>query len=1138
MLTSRHRSRWISESNHRSEQTGWTEGLQLFRMREGGKLTDKQKSVKRNGSSGSLVPVEFGEPVELRAGAADLPVPAQKNRTARTYSFLRWGACCFCLLVLAGRLASAQVPSGAISGTVRDSSGAVVAGATVTVTSRETALVRTVQSGADGHYQLSSLPVGVYDIRSEAPGFQSQVQQNLNLAVGQEAVLNFSLTVGTVQETVTVTAEAPLVDTTSGSLGGLVSEKGVTELPLNGRSFNNLVLLQTGIAVHHPVSTTSSTSIGLAFSSNGAPIRSNYITLDGARLTPATAGITEFSTSGLMLGVDAIREFRVITNNFTAEYGMAMGSQMVIASKGGTNQFHGSVFDFLRNSKMDARNFFSRTNPPYHRNNLGGSLGGPVRKDKDFFFVSYEGVRELLGVPLLINVPNQRARTNGGLVPVVNPAVVPYLNLYPLPNGVLASDPAGNLGVGTYAFSFNQSTNQDFGQVRLDHTFSERNQLFVRYTVDASRKTPPNGNDPPPFQQNQNSRGHYITLAENHTFSAVVLNTIRASLTRPSQIFSFPPAPGTESLGFLPGAPLGSFGPGSGITAISGGSPTDTEETGLAFSDDFSWVKGKHSFKLGTLMNRYRGLRSTSNNPYGNYTFAGLQQFLAGNAQQFQTTTPGSITDRTWVWNTFGFYAQDEWRTTPRLTLNLGLRYEFQTEVNEVTGKAGSLRDMIRDASFTLGGPLYVNQSLKNLGPRFGFAWDVLGDGTTALRGGFGIFYDIAGFVPATDVEDTAPPFASQVLITSGLGFPSSTPVPRFNLNQNLVPIAGTATVFKLIEYRQGQPHMLSYNLTLERQLPSSMMISVRYAGSRGLNIIQTVDGNPLLPQVLADGTEFWPANARNRNPYWGYCECKTSGGDSWYNSLQMSLQRRMTRNLQFQASYTFAKLLDDTQGLHGGEAGGSSVTGTDPFHLKTDKGPADFNSPHYFAFNALYSLPASGASGLAGGLVNGWRLGTILTIDSGLPFSPLLSGNRSRSGVLGGGSSNPDRPNWVPGCSKLIRGGPNQYFNPACFTVQTVGFLGNVGRGIMMGPLHATWDFSLMKDTRIRFMGEGGHLEFRAEFFNLLNRADFNIPTDGRTVFTATPTTASVTPLASAGQISSTIGSARQIQFALKLIF
>ena len=532
-------------------------------------------------------------------------------------------------------------------------------------------------------------------------------------------------------------------------------------------------------------------------------------------------------------------------------------------------------------------------------------------------------------------------------------------------------------------------------------------------------------------------------------------------------------------------------------------------------------------------MNRDIAFLDTSLNILGTYSFSSLSNFLVDVPQQFQAETVGSNPNRTYVWNTFGFYGQDEWRLTSRLTLNLGLRYEFNTTVSEVKGAGSSVHDVLTDtpATVAIAPPVFKNPSLNNFAPRIGFALDPMGDTKTVIRGGFGIFYDINQIIPAADVGSTGtPPFATQFLTTTGLRFPS-TPVPT--VSQSL----GAVSALRTIEYYQGQPRMLGYNLTVERQLPGSMRLSVAYAGSRGLDLIQTVEGDPIAPQILAGGQEFWPATAPRMNPAWTYCECKVTGGDSYYNSLQMSLQKRLTHNLQFQASYTFSKLLDDTVGEHGGEAGGSKVTGTDPFHLKTDKGPADYDDPHYFVFNTLYSLPSPAVSGIVGGIAKGWHLGTILTVNSGLPFTAYLSANRSRSGVLGGGSSGPDRPDLIPGCN-LILGGPNEYFNPACFSIQPAGYLGTEGRNIMLGPLHLVWDFSLMKDTPIRALGEGRHLEFRAEFFNILNRADFNIPTTGLTVYTATATSATTTPLSTAGQISSTIEPSREIQFALKLIF
>jgi outer membrane receptor protein involved in Fe transport len=1036
------------------------------------------------------------------------------------------------LLLISVQALKAQLPTGTISGQVHDASAAAIPGATVTATNRETGAVRSTQSGPDGRFTLPAMMVGVYDVKAEAPAFRAEVQQNLTLTVGQEAVLNFALQVGSVTEAVTVMAEAPLVETTSGALGGLVGAQQVSDLPLNGRNFNDLVLLQTGITVHKPVSLTSTTATGLAYSSNGAPIRSNSIMMDGANIV-AGGGINGVSVSGSMLGIEAIREFRVITNSFPAEYGMTMGSQTTVVTKSGTNQVHGSVFEFLRNSGMDARDFFDRKRnptdpriPDFRRNNFGGAVGGPIVTDKQFFHLSYEGVRESKGITQTLTVPATAIRSTAVA------AVRPYLDLYPLPTESILDVATGqpSTQVGRFSYIYKRPTREDFGQARWDYNLSEKDMMFARYTIVDSSRT--NAVGFPQFSDFATSRGQYMTFSENHTFSPAVLNMLRLSFLRSFQNYD---SPSEVSLGFLPGIQMGSIAPGSGVTSLGpiGSRPLGLNQNQYSLGNDVLWTRGNHTIKFGTLINKFHVYTNVGTNARGTWTFNNLAAFLSATPRQLVILSPGSVTDRTYRWETYGFYGQDDWRVSPKFTLNLGLRYEFTSKVNETKGRGSSLRNVLTDTAFAVAPELFDNPSMTNISPRLGFAWDVLGNASTSVRGGFGLLYDVSNITGAAQVNATAtPPFSSSNTVQTNLTFPVT------NVPSRTRPEDFRGVALRLIDYNLQQPHMLQYNLTVERQLPANMVVSVAYAGSRGLNLYGTKEGNPAPPSSVINGREFWSGAESRLNPFWADMEFITAGMDSWYNSFQFGFEKRMAHGLQFKSAYTWSKALDTTQGQHGGESGGAPNQGVAPHNPSQDKGPADFDTRHSWTVNALYQIPSLVASdSMASYLLNGWRVSTIFTAKTGLPFTPLLSGNRSRSKANG---NNADHPDAVAGrdADSIILGGPDRFFDPSAFTVQPVGFLGTSGRNQLTGPSQVNVDLSLTKEARLGVLGEQGKLEFRAEMFNLFNHANFNIPVNGRTVFTANETAATLTPLATAGQIDRTVSSNRQVQLALKLIF
>ncbi|MBI2816813.1 MAG: TonB-dependent receptor [Acidobacteria bacterium] len=1039
------------------------------------------------------------------------------------------------LILLRPAVAVAQMPTATVLGIVKDKTGAVIAGAAVMARNLETAQARNGISAADGSYRLSALAVGTYEIRVETPGFQPAVRTGLSLTVGQEAVVNFTLDVSAVEQTIAVMAEAPIVNTTSGSLGSLVDEQRMVDLPLNGRNYLDLALLQPGIMQQKNQNHTTAGGSGLRYSSNGASPYSNYFLLDGAPVNNAF-GAAASSITETTLGIDGIREFRVVTGAYSAEYGMAMGSQMTIVSKGGTNNFHGSVLEYFRNSALDARNFFDyktiasqRRLPAFTRNNFGGSFGGPIKKDRIFFHTVYEGLRERLGRPIINQTIPLSARVDGGLVPQINPVIKPWLSLLPEPN--LPGD--------RYTYAFSQPTTENYGQTRWDYNFSDIDTLFGRYTIDDAERTTPalNATGNPHFIAISTSRSQYGTLSQNHVFSPALLNTFRMSYSRNGMINNNPSVFFGPQFSFVPGQGFGAVTIG-GITAVGPGSiaPFGIRQEIFTWSDDLFYTRGKHSLKFGTLINRYQWGIVNSIYSKGVIAFADVRSFLLGTPLSYQAATQGSKFDRKYRFWTLGFYIQNDYRASSTFTLNLGLRYEPTTNINETHGNQANIRDAQRDAT-TTPGILFMNPSLHNFSPRFGFAWDVHGNGRTSIRGGFGLLYDIATQASTLVMATAVPPVNGQAVVTN--------PPPLTSLPLVFSP-ANTLRTLRTNDYNLQQPHLFSYNLTVERELPFNMGVTLTYATSRAFNLVTNTDGNPTIPQVLPDGRKFWTGTEPRTNPNWSFLDFRTGSSQSWYNALQFGVSKRLSRGLQFQSSYSWGKVLDTIQSRIGTDAVGDSI-GVDPNNIRVDKAAAGFDATQNWRFNALYRLPEilSGSPRLAK-LLTGWWFSGILSLQTGYPVSAMLATNRSRSAVR---STSPDRPDLLPGrrgntsgttsgCLGVtpgqLLGTPDLYFDPCAFGIQRAGFLGTAGRNILRGPGLANLDFSLAKDTSLSLLGEGGKLEFRAEVFNLLNRANFDLPSN--IMYTGRLDTEPV--LRSAGKIGITGTSSRQVQFALKLLF
>jgi len=1043
--------------------------------------------------------------------------------------------------------ALAQLPTATILGVVKDASGAVVPGASLTARNTETGQTRTAVSAGDGSYRFSALPVGSYEVRVEQSGFQTEVRSGFTLTVAQEAVINFTLQVGAVTQTVAVTAEAPLVNTTSGSVGALVSEQQVSDLPLNGRNFADLTLLQPGV-VQHRCSSCAVTFKGSLFSANGMPLRSNYFLLDGAPMGDVFTGDAA-SSSNSTLGIEGIREWRVVTNSVSAEYGMRMGAQVTLVSKGGTNSFHGSLFEFLRNSALDARNFFDYPSaavgpdfrlPAFRRNQYGGSFGGPIKKDKAFFHATYEGLKERLGLTNIVDVPGAGCHGAAGAVITnaacpqlgtvaavpIAPVVAPLLELYPLPN----------LPGNRFTFSSTRPTDEHYGQIRGDYTVSENDAAFVRFTADRTAVIAPLAF--PQFRDDLTSGLTLLTLADTHIFSSALVGTFRASFSRSVLLANSPSDLIGPQYSFVPGGWFGNISVG-GFTGIGTTSfnPNHSKLNTFTYSGDLFYTKGRHSFKFGALFARQQLYTLGSGSTRGSVTFANLSSFLQGQTSTY-TALSRTRPDRTYHYNLLGFYVQDDFRALPNLTFNLGLRHEFHTDVNEVYGNGVALRDIHRDAAFTPG-LAFQNPSLKSFGPRFGFAWDVRGDGKTAVRGGFAEMFDIGNVGSLLIISKGGqPPLLGLSTVTT----PGTLSLPLF------FPPAALGKLARTVDYNLRQTHMLSYNLTVERQLPANIAVSLAYAGSRGLNLIKNPNANPTIPTVR-DGQLFWTGTEPRFNPNWTQGMIYSASADSWYNSLQFVVTKRLSQGLEFNSAYTWAKLIDTcAQVSSAGEAGGSRCSTSTVIPNEYDKGLADWNVSHSWRFSAIYRLPErTGLGGLAGGLLNGWWTSGILTTQTGLPLTTYLSAIRSRRGEAAG----LDRPNLAPGrsndnivsgttdgCTGVAAGQklgtPNLYFDPCAFSIPAAGFLGNLGRDTLTAPGLFNLDFSLVKDTALPFFGESGKLQFRAEIFNILNRANFSRP-----AFNVFAGTADVqAPLPNAGQITRTDTTSRQLQFALKIVF
>lgn len=997
-----------------------------------------------------------------------------------------------------------------LAGVVRDETGGVLPKVAIVATSAQTGAKRSTQTDERGFYRFSRLAPGEYEITAQLDGFQTERRRGLNLTVGREATLDLNLTVGAVTSEAVVVGDAPLVDTQDTALSATMEPKAIRELPLNGRDFAQLALLEPGVAPSRRTSDSGGPGTKLVIGGN-RPSQVSFV-LDGSDINDANNN-TPGSAAGVLLGVDTLQEFRVMTNAYSAAYGRSAGGVISAITKSGTNQFHGSAFEFVRNSAFDAKNFFdshSAPIPPFRRNQFGGEVDGPILRNRTFFLGSYESLRQRLGVTSRTVVPDQNARL--GIFPnrpsvVVSPVVPPYLALVPLPNERNFGD-----GTGEYVASASQATDNYFVAGRVDHLFNERTSLFTRFTLDDAAVAVPDGIQL--VNAGTESRNRYLTGELLHMFHERLLNTVRISqnVSRSGNNNTFLRQV-DPSLSFFPGRPLGQVSV-TGFFSIgpSRFGPSFSDYSLYQFSDDVSYVRGRHSLKIGGDHRFYRLFTSRPQSPYGFYQFNGLNEFLQARPASVELTLPDSELDRNWRQSMTAFYLQDDIKVAARMTLNLGLRYERVSLPSEANGLSANFRDPLRDAATTVG-PMFRNPSNRNFAPRAGIAWDPTGSGKTSIRSGFGIFYDPIWTDFYANAGNRLAPFYTLGSIRN----------PVFPRAETLVGNPGFVLGRQdVLVYRPDNPYTMQYNFTIQRQFSGSSVFTASYAGQRAVHLVRFIDFNQALGQILPDGRKFFPENSVTRNPNLTGVRYKVTDGQAVYNSLQLSFSQRFSRGLLFRVNYVYARNIDD--GSVTVTQGGDNDLPQDPDSRKAERGLSNYDVRHYFVAFWNWDIPKLPGPRWLG---QGWQWNAISTFASGNPFSVVVGFDRARARFQAGTS--PQRPDLVDGrTNNPILGGPDRYYDPSAFALPAAGFYGNLGRNTLIGPGLTMMDMSVNKRFRL---SDRVDLQFRTEMFNSLNHPNFAIPSQ-RTVFS------SAGPVGSAGRITTTQTSARQLQLGLKLIF
>src|SRR5713101_2334431 len=1122
------------------------------------------------------------------------------------------------LLLLCGVTANihAQVAGGTISGTVADASGRVVKDVQITITNVATGVTREVTTNDEGFYSAPNLLPGTYEAKFTAHGFKIEARGGIELPVGASVALDQVLRVGSTLETIVVQSEAPIIQLSTSEISAVVNATTVRELPLNGRSWTDLAQLQPGVnAIQTQPSFAAGTDrgnrgFGQQLTISGARPQQNNYRLDGVSLNDYSNGAPG-SVLGGSLGVDAIQEFSVLTSNYSAEYGKTSGGVVNAITRSGTNRFHGSVYEFLRNSALDARNFFDGDKiPPFKRNQFGGAIGGPILKNRTFFFADYEGIRQSKGITSFTTVPSQAAR-NGQLcsIPLGDPSnpctpnavsvdsnAQAYFTFWHLPNGPLL----GNGAIGVFTFPGQQAVSENFVTTRIDHKLSDNDSLFGTYMFDKTPYSSPDGLNNVVFDTLTSRQ--IFAAEETHMFGPTFANSVRfgynhEAVNNNQSLKAINPDAARTDLGVGGSAFAGRDAAQvfmSGVTPFTGGiggSPTYFYHwNSFQGYDDALISKGTHSIKFGLAVERMALNVVADTDPNGIWKFNTVRDFLTNNPSKFQGGIASTLSPRNLRQTIFGLYVQDDWRWRPNLTLNLGLRYEMSTVPTDTRGKLANLRNL-SDANPHLGDPFFSNPTLKNLEPRVGFAWDPFRNAKTAVRGGIGMFDVLPLPYQFVLLTTQAAPFFQYTAVNSpgqGTFFSGLSSFPANTLRSTY------------IEPNPKRNYVIQWNLNVQQQITPSFAAMVAYVASRGVHQPFRVDEANLVlptktsagylwPQVVAGGNLTTGPNAGNPpnpiNPNFGSVRGMFYEGHSYYNAFEAQLAKRMSHGFQVQGTYTWSKSIDTSSASVAGDTFGNSISSLPWFDLRLNRGLSDFNVGRTFVLNGTWEVPSPKSfAGPTQWALAGWELGLIFTASGGVPFSPTWGTGSDPLNSLSSDDWTFVNRQGGSGCKRLTNPGSPNYVNTGCFSVPTAPNLafwnancdpapislgqafdpvnpdnsivvngqpqpptpwlpplacfnlrGNAGRNTIVGPGITELDFSVFKNNYVKSISERFNVQFRAEIFNILNHANFAPP--------ATPTNTDIfdgtgAPSAGAGVVTRTTTTAREIQFAVKVIF